>query len=104
VRATLHEELMREAGFEMERDQDLERRRERRRARLGWIPSLVGIVLGGTIAAILTELTEPHRHYVLAVLLAVSLSLLYAAVHWVVVTWRDLEKADRERQRKGVKR
>ena len=44
MRATLHDELMREAGFETEYHRDLERRRERRRRvtvrtviRAGWL-------------------------------------------------------------------
>jgi hypothetical protein len=37
VRATLHDELMRKAGFDVEHYQDLERRRQRRQRWLAWL-------------------------------------------------------------------
>jgi hypothetical protein len=95
---------MREAGFEVERDQELTRRRERRRATLAWVGSLAMIALGAATTAILTEHMKPHRHYVLAVVLGVSLTLALAAVRWVVATWRALEKADQERAAREARR
>jgi hypothetical protein len=41
VRATLHDELMHEAGFDVERYQELERRRQRRRRWLAWLARIL---------------------------------------------------------------
>ena len=47
MKATLHDELMREAGFETDYDRDLERRRERQRQlRLRAVAGLPWFVLG----------------------------------------------------------
>jgi fatty acid desaturase len=46
TKATLHDELMREAGFETDYHRELERRRERRRRARAWAVAhaLVGVV------------------------------------------------------------
>ena len=52
MRATLHDELMREAGFETDHDRELDRRRERRRRSvvraaipLAWLVLMVVVVV-----------------------------------------------------------
>jgi 4-hydroxybenzoate polyprenyltransferase len=55
VRATLHDELMREAGFESEYDVALTRQRDRRRrlarSALSWTPALA-LFLGGVASGL----------------------------------------------------
>jgi len=57
VRATLHDELMREAGFETDYHHDLEERRARRRR---WTIRLLGLAVYAAIAVPLTILGVPH--------------------------------------------
>jgi len=52
TRATLHDELMREAGFETDYHRDLELRRERRRRARAWTLAhalLIGLLIAGLI-------------------------------------------------------
>jgi hypothetical protein len=57
TRATLHDELMREAGFETDYDRGLEERQTRRRRRVIW---LVDVAATAAISASLLALGVPH--------------------------------------------
>jgi len=52
VRATLHDELMHEAGFETDYHRELEQRRERRRHARVWAVAHVAIIVLGVAALI----------------------------------------------------
>jgi hypothetical protein len=83
TKATLHDDLMREAGFEADYHRDVERRRERRhRARAWAVAHALVIVLA------IAGLIELWGHYLPGiprplVLAAVAIGFVAQAVHWL---------------------